>query len=261
MVFVRLNKGVIYGVVCLLIVAATGVHLQFLDAVTTALRADNVFPVCSVERYGNPWVSLSFDLERGEENVDEILAILESYQVKSTFFVVGEWAKEHPALIHKIAEQGHEIMSHSETNLDLTHQSATQIRAELIAANEVIEELTGNKPFLFRIPHGKYDETVLQVCEEEGMIPILWSIDSGDLDGRNAIASANDVTAQLRAGEIVLFHNDASRTPIILQRVLAYLDETELKSVPIGVMIHRENWTVDENGRQVLKGGEISTLN
>ena len=261
MVLVRLNKSIIYGIVSLLIITATGIHLQFLDAVTTALRADNALPVCSVECYGNPQLSLSFDLERGEENVDEILAILESYQVKSTFFVVGEWAKEHSALIHKIVEQGHEVMSHSETNLDLTHQSAAQIRSEMIAANEVITELTGNKPFLFRIPHGKYDETVLQVCEEEGMIPILWSIDSGDLDGRNAIASANDVVAQLRPGEIVLFHNDASRTPIILQRVLAYLGETELKPVPIGVMIHREKWAVDENGRQVLKGGEISTLN
>lgn len=261
MVYLRVQKGVVYAAVILLVVTVMGFHLHFLNAVTTALRAEARLPVCSVERYGEPELSLSFDLERGEENIDEILAILESYEVRSTFFVVGEWAREHPELIQKIAESGHEIMSHSDTNLDLTHQSADQIRAELTAANEVIEELTGVSPFLFRIPHGKYDETLLSVCEEEGMIPVLWSIDSGDLDGRNAIASATDVIAQLQAGEIVLFHNDAIRTPVILQKVLAYLSETELKPVPIGVMIHRENWEIDGNGRQMLKTREISTLN
>lgn len=261
MIYLRLNKGVVYSAVFLFLITAMGIHLRFLNAVTTALRANNVLPVCSVERYGEPQLSLSFDLERGEENVDEILAILDSYEVKSTFFVVGEWAREHPELVHKILDGGHEVMSHSDTNLDLTHQSTAQIRAELSAANTSIKELTGVQPFLFRIPHGKYDETLLSVCEGEGMIPILWSIDSGDLEGRNAVASATDVIAQLRPGEIVLFHNDAVRTPIILQKVLAYLGETDLKPVPIGAMIHRENWEVDENGRQVLKSREISTLN
>lgn len=261
MVFLRIKKSAVHAAVFVFAVGVLAMNLQFLNTVTTALRADDALPVCSVERYGEPYLSLSFDLERGEENVDEILAILEAYEAKSTFFVVGEWAREHPELVQKIAAAGHELMNHSDTNLDLTHQSETQIRAELSACNDILEELTGVRPHLLRIPHGKYDETILAACREEGMIPVLWSIDSGDLDGRNTNASAEDVNVNLKAGEIVLFHNDAVRTPVILQKVLSYLSETDLKPVPIGVMVHRENWEVDENGRQLLKTREISTLN
>ena len=57
-------------------------------------------------------------------------------------------------------------------------------------------------------------------------------------------------------GSIILFHNDAKYTPKVLDTILKGIKEKGFEIVPISQLIHRENFKMDHEGRQILKGKE-----
>jgi polysaccharide deacetylase family protein (PEP-CTERM system associated) len=88
-----------------------------------------------------------------QRSVETVLEILARYEVKSTFFVVGELAEEHPGLVGRIADEGHEVASHGHTHtplFDLTRQTFSE---EICRSVEAIEAATGEQVIGFRAPN------------------------------------------------------------------------------------------------------------
>ena len=57
-------------------------------------------------------------------------------------------------------------------------------------------------------------------------------------------------------GSIILLHNEAKYTPKVLDTILKGIKEKGFEIVPISQLIHRENFEMDHEGRQILKGKE-----
>ena len=119
-------------------------------------------------------LSISFDAAWGNEDTQQLIDILGKYNVKATFFVVGEWVDKYPESVKALHDAGHEIMNHSSDHAHFNSLSTDEIIADLNACNDKIEAVTGVRPTLFRCPYGEYDDHVINATRSIGMEPIQW---------------------------------------------------------------------------------------
>ena len=218
-------------------------------AVAGAAAARRQLPIYSVDR-PEKVCSVSFDAAWGNEDTQTLIDVLGRYDVKATFFVVGDWAEKYPESARALAEAGHEVMSHSLHHDHYNSLSADQIAADLREANGKISAATGVTPTLIRCPYGEYDDHVISAIRSCGMEPIQWDVDSLDWKGYDADTICQRVTGQVGPGSIVLFHNAAEHTPEALPRILDALIGEGYRIVPISELIYTENYTIDHTGRQ-----------
>ena len=129
------------------------------------------------ERPGCPPPCRNVTSPWGNEDTQELIDILGRYQVKATFFVVGEWVDKYPESVKALHDAGHEVMNHSDTHPHFNSLSAQQICEEVEACNDKIEAITGVRPTLIRPPYGEYNDQVISAIRSIGMEPIQWDVD------------------------------------------------------------------------------------
>ncbi|MBS1188658.1 MAG: polysaccharide deacetylase [Rhodocyclaceae bacterium] len=89
---------------------------------------------------------------RVEANVDRILAMLDEYQVKATFFTLGWIAERYPLLVSRIAAHGHEVASHGYGHERATGQSQEAFFSDVQLAKLLLEDITGEEVKGYRAP-------------------------------------------------------------------------------------------------------------
>ena len=200
-----------------------------------------------------PKVSVSFDAAWGADDTDELLRILKENNVKATFFLCGYWVEKYPDEVKKIAEAGHDLGNHSATHPHMSQLTAEQITDELQKCHQNVKDLTGIEMDLFRPPFGEYDNEVIETAAANGYHTIQWDIDSLDWKEQGAQAEINQVLnhKHLGNGSIILFHNDAKYTPQVLDTILKGLKEKGFEIVPVSELIHRGEYKMDHEGRQI----------
>ncbi len=114
----------------------------------------------------------------GNEDTQQLIDILGQYNVKATFFVVGEWVDKYPESVKALHDAGHEVMNHSNTHAHYPQLSAEEVTADLNACNDKIEKVTGVRPALVRMPYGDYDDASVNAVRSIGMEPIQWDVET-----------------------------------------------------------------------------------
>jgi polysaccharide deacetylase family sporulation protein PdaB len=191
-------------------------------------------------------IAFSFDATWGTENTDKLLEILSANNVKTTFFLAGNWVSEYPEYVKKIAAQGHEIGNHSLRHPHMNSLTAEEIYADLLENHQKIKALIGKDPDLFRPPFGEYSNKVIEVAQSLGYYTVQWSIDS--LDWKNVSASyIVDRISQAKPGDIILFHNAGKSTPEAVARLLPLLKQRGFQVVPVGELIYRDNYVIESH--------------
>lgn len=87
-----------------------------------------------------------------EEKTDFILGLLDEFDTKATFFMLGWIAERYPSLARRIAEAGHEISSHSYWHRRVYELTPKEFYADLKRSVDVLEDQTGKKIQGFRAP-------------------------------------------------------------------------------------------------------------
>lgn len=196
-------------------------------------------------------VSLSFDAAWGNEDTQQLIDILGKYNIKATFFVVGEWVDKYPESVKALHDAGHEIMNHSLDHKYFSKLSSAQIIEDINACNDKIEAVTRVRPILFRPPYGDYNDNVISTVNSIGMYPIQWDVDSLDWKDLSAADIQKRVLKRVQPGSIVLFHNAAKNTPAALGGVIEGLIADGYSFLPISQLIYKDNYTIDHTGRQI----------
>ena len=219
-----------------------------------AANLERKLPIYCVQT-DEPKVSVSFDAAWGADDTDELLRILKENDVKATFFLCGYWVEKYPEEVKKIAEAGHDLGNHSATHPHMSQLSSEQITEELRKCHENVKELTGIEMDLFRPPLGEYDTEAIETATANGYHSIQWDIDSLDWKEQGTQAEINQVLnhKHLGNGSIILFHNDAKYTPQVLDTILKGIKEKGYTIVPISELIHRGEYEMDHEGRQIPK--------
>lgn len=224
--------------------------LSTIPRAVTAAATQRDLPIYCVQK-DSKVCSLSFDAAWGNEDTQQLIDILGKYNVKATFFVVGEWVDKFPESVKALHDAGHEIMNHSDDHAYFTKLSAEQIRAQLDSCNDKIEAITGVRPDLFRPPYGDYNDSVVSTVRDCGMYTIQWDVDSLDWKDPAPADITSRVLKRVQPGSIVLFHNAAKNTPAALPSVIEGLIRQGYSIVPVSQLILRENYSMDHTGRQV----------
>ena len=214
-----------------------------------ASASQRVLPIYSVERDSKA-IALSFDAAWGNEDTQLLIDILNQYNVKATFFLVGDWVDRYPESVKQLYDAGMEIGNHSDNHAHFTKLSSEGITADVSACNEKIKAITGAAPTLFRCPYGEYDDHVVSAINNMGMQVIQWDVDSLDWKELSAEEIYERVTSRAAPGSICLFHNAALHTPEALPSIIECLLSEGFSIVPISQLIYTENYTIDHTGRQ-----------
>ena len=243
-----LRRWYVMGGAALLAAAAIFYVVNYPASVSTAAAARQL-PIYYVER-SQKVCSISFDAAWGNEDTQTLIDILAQYDVKTTFFVVGDWAEKYPESVKALHDAGHEVMSHSNHHDHYNSLSTQQIIDDVTASNQRISAATGVTPTLIRCPYGEYDDHVIAAIRSMGMEPIQWDVDSLDWKDYDAETICKRVTSKVQPGSIVLFHNAALHTPEALPTILSCLINDGYTVVPISQLILDAPYTIDHTGRQ-----------
>ncbi len=152
-------------------------------------------------------VALTFDDGPNPEYTPAILDALCDAGIHATFFLVGEEVERYPDLAKRIAEEGHEVGSHTYSHRNMMGLAAHHMEDEIVRAEEAIAHACGEPPRLFRPPRGLYDERLLEALRVHGYVMALWSISSMDWTEAPQSSMINRLTGVARNGDIILFHD------------------------------------------------------
>lgn len=120
-------------------------------------------------------IALTYDDGPNPAATPQLLEVLARHGVRATFFLIGGFVKQCPALTREIAQAGHLIGNHTMTHPWLAWQTKRRIHEELLGASAAIEDALGARVSWFRAPHGARRPLVLQVAREMGMTPVQWN--------------------------------------------------------------------------------------
>jgi polysaccharide deacetylase family protein (PEP-CTERM system associated) len=104
-------------------------------------------------------------------SMEQLLALLKRHQSKGTFFVLGEVAAAHPALVRRIAEEQHEVACHGDLHEDVCRQRPREFRADVRRAKAQIEQIIGQEVIGYRAPNfsiGPDQSWAYEILAEEG---------------------------------------------------------------------------------------------
>ena len=148
-----------------------------------------------------PYLALTFDDGPNKIQTPKVLKILEKYDAKATFFVVGENIEYQKDILKEVDKQGGERT--------VTTSSEDEIKETIIKTNELIYSVIKKTPKLLRPPYGIVNDTLKEVCGELNMTIILWTADKDSKDWALTKDSEiiNNLTKKVSNGDIFLFHD------------------------------------------------------
>lgn len=164
-------------------------------------------------------IFLTFDDGPVPEVTNKVLEILRRYNAKATFFCVGDNIRKHPECYQSLLDQGHSVGNHT-----MYHSNGLRTTFEDYKTSvEECEALCESN--LFRPPYGRITKKQLRYVKSKGYRVILWTVISFDYNQKNTPALCLKNSLKLKAGDIILFHDNpkAERNMLFcLERVLSF---------------------------------------
>ncbi len=156
-----------------------------------------------------PYLSITFDDGPNRIQTPKVLKILKKYNIKATFFVIGENVEYQKDILRKVYKEGHEIGNHFYTHDNINKLTKAQIRENIVLNNELIYKTIGVRPKLVRPPYGIVNDNLKAVCGELNMSIIIWTDDKDSKDWALTKDSEiiNNLTKKVKNGDIFLFHD------------------------------------------------------
>ena len=193
-------------------------------------------------------VALTFDDGPDEVFTPQILDILKKYDVKATFFLIGEKVPYNKKIVKREKEEGHEIGNHTFTHINASKKNYEEIEEEITKTQQVIKEVTGEYPTLFRPPYRALSRDLCKIVKEKNMNIVLWSnIDVRDWSNPGVNNMVNTIDSQVENGNIIILHdyntvrNNKSQTIQALEIVIPKLKEKGYRFVTISELMEHLN--------------------
>jgi len=166
-----------------------------------------------------------------------VLDILDDYNAKATFFMVGENVKNYPEVMEQVVEAGHSIGNHTFNHLNGTKVSDKTYYRNILTAKEYINS------DLFRPPYGRIRPRQISEIKKQYQI-VLWSVLSGDFDTSISDEKClKNVIRHSKSGSIVVFHDSLKaqdRMLYALEGTLKHFSDLGYKFLAINQFVENE---------------------
>ena len=184
---------------------------------------------------------LTFDDGLNSKVTPIILDILKQYEVKATFFILGNTVEKNTSLLKRMVEEGHSIGNHTYTHKkENLYNSAGGLRSEIDKTNAAIFNAIGITTKLFRPPYG--GPYVRKAEFQEVLLPystILWNVDSEDSKALNVSRDIilNNIKKQVKNKKsvVIIMHDSGihMETAMALPDIIKYLKDNGFMIEPI----------------------------
>lgn len=175
-------------------------------------------PVCAARGE----IALTIDDGPDPEVTPQVLDLLERYQVKATFFCIGEQAARHPELCRSIVKRGHAVENHSQHHRHYFSLLGPKgFKREIQTGQETLVAITGQTPRFFRAPAGLRNPFLSPVLAALGLHLAAWTRRGFDTRTADAEKVSQRLMRDLKAGAILLLHDrhcarTAAGEPVII---------------------------------------------
>lgn len=191
-------------------------------------------------------VYLTFD-DGPSKNTEKILDILDEYEVKATFFVIGQTDEFSKKMYQRIHESGNTLAMHSYTHQYKTiYKSIGAYKKDITELSDLLYSVTGERPQYVRFPGGSSNtvsninmKDVIRYVNKEGLKYFDWNVINGDATGKSLTEKQmiNNVISGVKSYEssIVLMHDCAGKEMTVktLPEVLKKLKKMKVNILPI----------------------------
>jgi peptidoglycan-N-acetylglucosamine deacetylase len=176
-------------------------------------------------------IALTFDVCQAEGDLagfdTEIIRVLNETQTPATFFLGGEWMRDHQVETLELSHNPlFELGNHSWNHEDFSVITSEEIQQEILLTQQYMYELVGYQTNLFRLPYGTYNNEALNLINEQGLYIIQWDDVSGDPDPNiDSQRMTNGVLRNIQPGSIIIMHangrgwHTAEALPGIIQSI------------------------------------------
>lgn len=186
-------------------------------------------------------VALTFEDGPHPEYTKNVLEVLDHYQVEATFFMIGKRVKYYPEVAQAVVEQGHEIGNHSWSHPRLSRLNSSQVEEQIASTQKVIEEATGQKPDLLRLPFG--DKPVSP--NQTGLNTIPLTVDSEEWQTKEPKQIAAEVISQVESGSVIVLQQLQPSTIEAIEIVIKQLSEQGYQFVKASQLQIDNHYTVE----------------
>ena len=164
-------------------------------------------------------IYITFDDGPHYKHTLKIIEILNSYEVKATFFMNGTLMDQFPEIVFKIANAGHQIGYHSYHHTSLKELDIVAIYKDLSNGKKLLRHQNINE-FLYRPPYGDLSLLSVAMLIFNGWKIIMWSIEGRDsFDTEEEILENLDIV-NIRNGSVILLHDAYEETANLLPKLL-----------------------------------------
>ena len=141
-------------------------------------------------------IALTFDDGPNGAYTQRLLDLLATYQVRATFFLVGQYVRQDPALARAVTAAGHLLGNHTMNHPSLLWERPVRVRQEISGCSALIEDATGQAVKWFRPPFGARRPDVLRAARDLGLTPAMWNVTAHDWDATDP----EKLTARIHSG-------------------------------------------------------------
>ncbi len=198
-----------------------------------------------------PMIALTFDDGPNTVATVNILDILEKYNARASFFVIGDFINEQSAPVIKRAfDMGCEINNHSKTHRPMTTLSAEEIKSEIEYTCQKVMEITGVPTKFFRPPFIAVNDTMY----EQINLPFICGLGCNDWEAEvTADMRSTRTLEQAKDGAIILLHDyyDNAATVEALKTIVPELLKQGYQLVTVSELFEAKGVEINGNDRNI----------
>lgn len=207
----------------------------------TMLTAKDDRPLTRAETPENR-VALTFDVTWEKRELGKILSILQTSEVKATFFVGGTFLGLHGDVVRQMGDQGHEVGTLGQKIVNLSQLPEAEVTSNLLASQSALSKMLGGPVRYFRPPQGDATPEIVVAARQANLTTVTHSLDSEDHLGLKAPRITERVVKRARKGDIIrLSASDWSpETARALPGIIKGLREKGLQMVKLSDLMPQE---------------------
>ena len=180
-------------------------------------------------------VALTYDDGPHDTYTAQILDVLEQYNARATFFVVGSRIEAYHKQVERAYDIGCEIGSHTYSHISLPSNTDATIKSEMSKTDALIKKYTGEPAIVMRPPGGSTSSRALAAV---GKPAIMWSVDTRDWSHRNAATTVSHIKNNVYDGAIVLMHDLYAPTAQATKTIVPWLIDNGYQLVTVSELMY-----------------------
>lgn len=185
-------------------------------------------------------IALTFD-DGPAPSSEQVLDLLKKYNVKATFFLIGNRVEQYPDIVKRMVAEGHVLGNHTYNHAKaMGFYSVDKIEEELNKTIDVVDHKVGVKMNLFRPPFGVTSPSIAKVVKHLQLHAIGWSVRSFDTTKKSVKDIIQDIKKRLKGGDVLLFHDDRLKVQEVLEHLIPSLIEQQYEFVTVDKLFNIE---------------------